>query len=176
MSEELVCVGQFNTPELAHVARFELESEGIQSFLDNEWVASMDWSLTNAVGGVKLLVSSLDAKNASEILNSRSRFQWEERESDIDCDESEGNETRSIDTNDREENALRAFRGAILGLLFLPVQFYICYLLLFKVLGSDLPLSAKRKQQVIIAAIINIPSMLILLLFLRSLVSLFNVQ
>ncbi|MCU0712972.1 MAG: hypothetical protein MUC43_13005 [Pirellula sp.] len=136
----------------------------------------MDWSLTNAVGGVKLLVSSLDAQNASEILNSRSQFKWEDRESDADCDESEGKGAQSSDTNDREENALRAFRGAILGLLFLPVQFYIFYLLLFKVLGSDLPLSATRKQQAIMAAAINIPSMLILLLFLRSLVNLFNVQ
>ncbi len=37
------------------------------SYLDNEWVSSMDWAMTNAVGGVKLLVGSHNAESASEI-------------------------------------------------------------------------------------------------------------
>jgi serine/threonine protein kinase len=71
MTQDLVCVGSFTTPELAHVARLALESEGIPSYLDNEWVSSMDWAMTNAVGGVKLLVGSHNAESASEILTGR---------------------------------------------------------------------------------------------------------
>jgi hypothetical protein len=78
MPQNLVCVGSFTTPELAHVARLALESEGIPSYLDNEWVSSMDWAMTNAVGGVKLLVGSHNAESASEILTSRTQYNWDE--------------------------------------------------------------------------------------------------
>lgn len=174
MPQDFVCVGRFSTPELAHVARLSLEAEGIQAFLDNEWVSSMDWALTDAVGGVKLLVGSLDAGVATEILSVQSRFKWEDQEDEQHDSEREWSETRSSVKNEREEDVLRAFRGAVLGLLFLPVQFYVFYLLLFKVLGSDLPLNSECKYQLIVAVLINIPSVVIMLLFMRSLISPFG--
>ena len=174
MTQDLVCVGSFTTPELAHVARLALESEGIPSYLDNEWVSSMDWAMTNAVGGVKLLVGSHNAESASEILTSRTQYNWDEdnevlagnspqRDTDVD-------HAGSRVMNEREENALRAFRGSVLGLLFLPLHFYILYLLMVKVFGSNEPISAQRMQQAIIATAINIPCVLVMLLFIRSIV------
>lgn len=174
MPQDLVCVGSFTTPELAHVARLALESEGIPSYLDNEWVSSMDWAMTNAVGGVKLLVGSHNAESASEILTSRTQYNWDEdnevlagnspqRDTDVD-------HAGSRVMNEREENALRAFRGSVLGLLFLPLHFYILYLLIVKVFGSNEPISAQRMQQAIIATAINIPCVLVMLLFIRSIV------
>lgn len=171
MPQDLVCVGRFSTPELAHVARLSLEAEGVLAFLDNEWVSSMNWALTDAVGGVKLLVGSRDASIATEILSAQSRFRWEEQEDEHLNREVQRSETQSKAKNEREEDALRAFRGALLGLLFLPVQFYVFYLILFKVFGSDLPLSPNRKYQLIVAVLINIPSVIVMLLFVRSLIS-----
>ena len=180
MSQDLVCVGSFTTPELAHVARLALESEGIPSYLDNEWVSSMDWAMTNAVGGVKLLVGSHDAESASEILTSRTQYDWDEDDEDLAENpakrDTDTDDSSSRVTNEREENALRALRGSVLGLLFLPLHFYIFYLLIFKVFGSDEPISSQRKQQAIIAALINVPCVVVMLLFIRSIVELFSVQ
>ena len=180
MPRDLVCVGCFNTTELAHVARFALESEGIPSYIDNEWVSSMNWAMTDAVGGVKLRVGSLDAESASEILASRAQYNWEDGEEDLARNAARGDTatdgSSSIVTNEREENALRAFRGSVIGLLFLPLHFYIFYLLVFKVFGSDKPLRTQRKQQAIIAAVINIPCVIVMLLFIRSIVGMFNAQ
>ncbi|MFN8740060.1 MAG: hypothetical protein ACK5YR_09080 [Pirellula sp.] len=180
MPQDLVCVGCYSTTELAHVARLALESEGIPSYLDNEWVSSMDWALTNAVGGVKLFVGSLDAESASEILSSPSQYKWEDGEEDLTGnatrDDTETDDSSANVTNEREENALRAFRGSVIGLFFLPLHFYIFYLLVFKVFGSAEPMNAQRKHQAIIATVINIPCVVAMLLFIRSTVGLLNVQ
>jgi hypothetical protein len=182
MPQDLVCVGSYYTTELAHVARLALESEGIPSFIDNEWISSINWVFTDAVGGVKLLVDSCDAESAIAILSSRSEYKWNE----ANIAEAEGFEQaasepeqlilNSSNANEREANVLRAYRGSIVGLLFLPIQFFVLYLLLFKVFANNQPLSNKRKTQAIIALAINLPCILILLLFFRSIVSLFNIQ
>lgn len=67
----LVNVSTFDDPNLAHIARLRLESEGIQAVLDGEHHVAMDWLITNAVGGVKLLVRDSDHGAAIRILNEK---------------------------------------------------------------------------------------------------------
>ncbi len=59
----------------------------------------------------------------------------------------------------RERDADRALRGAILGIIMLPVQLYV-FCLLIKVFISDQPLHPAWRRKFVIAAIINIPSVL----------------
>jgi hypothetical protein len=53
----------------AHLALNKLKSEGIQSFLQDEYVVTIDPFLSNAIGGIKLNVFSADAALALIILD-----------------------------------------------------------------------------------------------------------
>src|SRR5690349_8780694 len=54
----------------AVVARGALEHEGIETFLANEHLVTLAWTLSQATGGVRLSVASTDADRAREILGS----------------------------------------------------------------------------------------------------------
>jgi hypothetical protein len=53
---------------MAHVAVGKLESEGIESWLQDETTVGMFWSLGNALGGIKLQVRGQDAMRAQDVL------------------------------------------------------------------------------------------------------------
>jgi hypothetical protein len=67
----------------------------------------------------------------------------------------------------REENANRALRGAVVGLLFAPLQLYVFYLLLFKVFASDEPIRPIYTRRARQAAAINIPYTVVILIVIR---------
>ncbi len=56
---------------------------------------------------------------------------------------------------ERERDADRAARGAVLGILFLPLQLYVLYLLLFRVFTSQEDLDDRHKHKTIAAGVIN---------------------
>jgi len=68
-ADKLEIVARFLTAPEAHLARGRLEQEGIQAFIDGEHHITMNWMISNAVGGVKLLVRSQDLGVAKEILD-----------------------------------------------------------------------------------------------------------
>ena len=53
------------------MAKSILDSAGIESFLADENVISMNWLYSNALGGVKLQVRNADAAIASDLLNQK---------------------------------------------------------------------------------------------------------
>jgi hypothetical protein len=57
-----------NVPE-ALLAKSILDSAGIPCFLGDQNIIRLDWFLSNALGGVKLLVKDEDAVAADELLN-----------------------------------------------------------------------------------------------------------
>jgi Putative prokaryotic signal transducing protein len=59
---------QFLTVQEAVMAKSILDSAGIESFLADENVISMNWLWSNALGGVKLQVRKTDVAVASELL------------------------------------------------------------------------------------------------------------
>jgi hypothetical protein len=73
-------------------------------------------------------------------------------------------------TNDRKNNADRADRGAVVGLLFLPLQLYVFYLLL-KIFTSREPLGDRGRRRALIAAVINLPLMIALCFLFRAMLS-----
>jgi hypothetical protein len=66
--EKLVTVARFTFPHQAHAAKVSLEAEGIPVFLADELTVTMDWFLSNAVGGIKVQVPEEAAERAQEIL------------------------------------------------------------------------------------------------------------
>src|SRR5262245_60532836 len=144
MSDSLVTIAAFWSPVEADLARNRLEAAGIQAFLANAVTVGMYWHLSNAVGGVRLQVREGDAEEALAVLAEQPAA-------------AEAEESEPVLTS-REQNADRAFRGAVLGLLFLPLQLYVFWLLL-KVFISDEHLDPGKRRNAIVAAIINLPLM-----------------
>lgn len=52
----------------AHIIKQRLEAEGIPAFLQDENMITMDWLYKQALGGIKLRVSSLDVDKAYEFI------------------------------------------------------------------------------------------------------------
>ena len=71
MSGNWVAVGTYSQPVEAHLARTRLESEGIQCMVSDEYLIRVNWLLSNAIGGVKLMVPAWEAQRASDILRPR---------------------------------------------------------------------------------------------------------
>jgi hypothetical protein len=74
MNDRWVAVATFSQPLEAHLARTKLESEGIACVVGDEHLIRVDWFLSNAVGGVKVLVPAWEAEKAREILRPRPRL------------------------------------------------------------------------------------------------------
>lgn len=58
---ELIIVRTFNNYFSANILLTKLKDAGIQCFLKDEYTVTMDPLLTNAVGGIKLVVNKADA-------------------------------------------------------------------------------------------------------------------
>jgi len=147
-----------------------LEALGIQGFLADVEFVTWYWTYANAIGWIKLQVGDEDADEARMLLTRHGdleaspSFGLEEAgdqsspsepvpESADQGGEGEPDELEPAPTA-RYENADRAFRGAVLGVLFSPIQFYVFYLLL-RVLFSTERLGNRERSKAIIAAVIN---------------------
>jgi hypothetical protein len=168
MSQRLVTIASCSTPGETHVARNRLEAAGLKAFVGDEEIVGMYWLLSNAVGGVKLLVEEQDANAARAVLAGSSQDEPADSEaagamaSDPEEDEGELALTR------REENARHALRGAIIGLFVLPLQLLVFWLLL-EVFVSDERLGAGQRRSALIATAINLPIMIVFCLLVRGL-------
>jgi hypothetical protein len=68
MADNLVTVKTFQFGPEAEAAKMHLQAHGIRSFLADAETVNMDWLLGNALGYVKLQVSSDQAESAAAIL------------------------------------------------------------------------------------------------------------
>jgi hypothetical protein len=66
---ELVAIRQFRDLPAALLAKGSLESAGIDCVLADDNVVRLDWFISNAIGGIKLLVDSVDLAEAEQILS-----------------------------------------------------------------------------------------------------------
>lgn len=67
----LVTVAAFDHPYRAQFARMRLDAEGIESFLLDENIVTMNPMFAVGVGGIKLQVRESDAARAAEILGQK---------------------------------------------------------------------------------------------------------
>jgi DNA-directed RNA polymerase subunit RPC12/RpoP len=65
---DFVPVKSFDTYILAHIWQSRLEQEGFRCYLKDEYTVTIDPILTNAVGGIKLCVPSIQAERALALI------------------------------------------------------------------------------------------------------------
>src|SRR5437016_12351611 len=69
--DRLITLTSFWTAPDAHIARIRLATSGVECYLFDENIVSIDWALANAVGGVKVKVRRRDAGAAMALLERR---------------------------------------------------------------------------------------------------------
>ena len=107
-----VTVATFTTPLEAELARGRLDEEGIEAFVADGELVTADWTMSNAVGGVKVRVAPEDANRARAVL----------AEPVEDPDDYEA-------PTEVEALAQKALYASLLGAVIPPVQLYTLYLL-----------------------------------------------
>ena len=66
---DFVSIWSFDNYVSAHIASGRLKEEGIDNWLKDENTVTLDPILTNAVGGIKIMVAESNAKKALGLLN-----------------------------------------------------------------------------------------------------------
>jgi Putative prokaryotic signal transducing protein len=181
----LVTVARFVDSVEASLAKNCLEDAGISAFLADAETATMAWQISNALGGVKLQVAAPDAYRARVVLEEQhdaspgetkelveealaARVEpWEEPPPEED-----GSDDDEPEPTARDNDAERAFRGAIFGLWLFPLQFYVTYLLL-AVLFSNETLASRPRNRAVIASVINTPYVLAFFALLWTIIGLY---
>jgi hypothetical protein len=158
MPNKPTTIRTFDNSIQATLVKNHLIDEGIAATLSGENLVATNWALSNAVGGIRLQVPEDDVARAKAILEA-------EPASEIEPDdEAEPTLTK------REEDAERAFRGSIIGVVCPPIQLYVFYLLL-RVYVSDEELRGRLRSRAKWAAVINIPVMLAMGTVLRAMIA-----
>jgi DNA-directed RNA polymerase subunit RPC12/RpoP len=80
---KILAVFEFSTE--AHVTKSKLDSEGFTTMLMDEKTIDADPLVSNAIGGVKLLVHTKDFEKAVEIYNNIRSYQKDKNGQDISC-------------------------------------------------------------------------------------------
>lgn len=186
MSEDLVTVATFPNVQLAHLARQHLQASGIQSFVAEENSGGL---FGDAVGWVKLQAAKDDGLRAVAVLEAEMPHEpppsdaimaaddaltQRDQISDTDPDELDDpeeqaeHESRRTDDiaagggefgNERSRLVDRAFRAAVFGIFFFPVQFYATFLL-FRAWEAEGSLNGRAQWRLLFAILINVPLVL----------------
>jgi hypothetical protein len=153
MPSNLVVVATYPTTAEAGLAREFLESEGIACRMTDEMVVQWVWYLSNAIGGVKVLVAEEDAEKALALLAETGGLAPDLDEAatgDVDAEDDQ------VDPYPGDPMATRAWRAAVVGLFACPplLHFYSAWVLM-RLLAAHLPLSASGKRKVCGAVLVN---------------------
>lgn len=189
MSGDFQTIGTFQNAVEANLAKNRLEAAGIPAYLEGEETAATAWPFVNPLGGVRLLVAAKDTYRAHACLVDPSAPANSEAAELTAAAESTGitlernppattgitleptapaeEEDAGATATVREQNAARALRGAVLGLIFWPLQAYVFYLL-FRVYLSDEELGKVYRRRAWVAAAINLPFVLISAMVFRA--------
>jgi hypothetical protein len=174
--DELVTVASYDDAVSARIAFNHVREAGLLAVLSDENTVAMDWLLSNAIGGIKIQVNRKDVTRARQLIDEHER----DRAGDDDepapltgemdeasvaalalasgpdddlIEEDEPDLEEEPPRSTREQFAVYAFRGALLGILLPPIELYVLYLL-FRVFVSDERLGARYRKLAGVAAIV----------------------
>ncbi|MBL7723411.1 MAG: DUF2007 domain-containing protein [Chitinophagaceae bacterium] len=102
----------------AHIARGVLEEEGINCWLKDENTVTIDPILSNAVGGIKLMVVSSQAERASALLERLRR----ESKATLSCPKCGSHNIELVSTPRKASNWFSALLGFITFSFAMPVE------------------------------------------------------
>ncbi len=190
MAEKIVTIARFTNPVEAALARSRLENAGIRAFLNNEEAAVIGWQLSSS-GTIELLVSEADLETAREALLydplpeilAQERTVEQHPEGIAEPDFRRLHRTgiitpETVEEEDDtppdpyEERIDRAFRAALLGIFFFPIQFYTFYLLC-RIVLDERPIPPSRQIKVWGAFLLCVPIVILMLLVVWHFVSIF---
>jgi hypothetical protein len=174
MNEAFVTVATFWKPIEAHLAQVHLQSAGIESVLQNENSISMNWlEFANISKGVQLQVRASNVDRAREVLSRKG-----ESEDSVAVDEdpapaeweNEPPDPPELPLNEREQLAERAWKAAVFGIIFWPLEFYATYQLgLVLLRSSELRRSVRQRLNYAIALnSLMIGGMIVVAIIIRS--------
>jgi len=180
MNHNPVVAGIYSNAIDAAMAKNLLEAEGIKALIADDQAIGMAWQMSIAMGGVKVLVSEDDLSRAEIILASINSHDADQVRQDPDCEEIEDNpaekrmviqglsrqETEETACNDRERLVEAAWKGALISILFLPLQFYVFWMLL-KIMSSETVLRPRFVKLAWWTAGVNISALFVLAVVLR---------
>src|SRR5215216_7561794 len=95
----------------AHITAGQLENCGLRCWLKDEHTVTIDPILTNAVGGIKLMVAEEDVEEAREILKKTD----EERRNHLTCSKCGGHNIEYVSTPRKLSNWVSAIVTFFLG-------------------------------------------------------------
>lgn len=161
MSRSLVTIGHYWNSVDARLARIHLEAAGIDSVLQNEHSVTMNWlEVANASRGVQLQVDETNVEAALRVLEEKVPpseevgNEWNTEHTTGENEQAEEPSGEPIDDpeyaplNRREQFIQRGYIAAMLGILFLPLEFFAFYQLILTVFMKE-PLrpSVRRKSR-----------------------------
>ena len=115
---QFVPVWSYDNYVSAHIAMGRLEEDGYSCWLKDENTVTIDPILTNAVGGIKLMVAEIEAQKAFEILKQLQR----EYKATTVCPKCNSHNIEVVSTPRKASN----WASAIIGFLFtsyaMPVE------------------------------------------------------
>ena len=86
MENNIICFATYNDLTNAYLVKNILESNDIFSFIENENITTANPFLTNAVGGIRLMINENDLEIASSLIN---------KDNTIDTNEEENSEIKN---------------------------------------------------------------------------------
>ena len=108
----------------AHIAMGRLQEEGFTCWLKDENTVTIDPILTNAVGGIKLMIAKQEAKRAWEILERNRR----EHQALLPCPNCGSTNVELVSTPRKASNWASAIIGFFFTSFAIPVEkVYHCF-------------------------------------------------
>ncbi|MBL7730851.1 MAG: DUF2007 domain-containing protein [Chitinophagaceae bacterium] len=101
---EYVLINTYENYIEAHIARGNLEEQGINCWLKDENTVTIDPILTNAIGGIKLMVAKPHFERAADILNRIRR----EQQASVACPKCGSHNVELVSTPRKAMNWLMA--------------------------------------------------------------------
>ena len=121
---KFVLLQSYNNYISAHIAMGQLEENGINCWLKDENTVTIDPMLSNAVGGIKLMVAETQVPRASEILNETKQQQ----KAAITCPKCGSHDSELISTPRKASNWFSVLWGILTFSYAMPVdKVYHCF-------------------------------------------------
>jgi DNA-directed RNA polymerase subunit RPC12/RpoP len=102
----------------AHIAMGRLEEDGYNCWLKDENTVTIDPILTNAIGGIKLMVAETEAEKAWLLLKQLQK----DHKALIPCPKCSSHNTESVSTPRKASNWFSAFIGMLFTNYAMPVE------------------------------------------------------
>lgn len=115
---EFILLNSYGNYVEAHIAKGVLEEEGITCWLKDENTVTIDPILTNAVGGIKLMVAREDAQRAWELLNAL----LQEQRQKISCPKCGSHQVEMVSSPRKLSNWASAIIGFFITSYAMPVE------------------------------------------------------